>query len=272
MTITVFTSAWNCINAGLVGLIDYYLNFLKVDKFIYADNYSTDDTIKILKRKFKGDKRLVIMNTPYITFSDNDVCALANKLYKEDINEAFIWVDSDEIVYHPDLRQYLLDKKKLGKYFISSLLVNVYNTTDTFKDNINILDNFEMCHEMPVQKSPIIIRSKDHDLRFHGGHHCISVGDVLMEWSTKDRNLLDDIAIFHFCYITPDFFNRRKTLPAKHLLKQGAMFAAISPGGWWLLDDATRQEWARVERSSSVTMQDFLKNRNLIFTLQTKNN
>ena len=51
MTITVFTSAWNCIDAGLVSLVDYYLNFLKVDKFIYADNYSTDDTIKILKRK-----------------------------------------------------------------------------------------------------------------------------------------------------------------------------------------------------------------------------
>ena len=272
MTITVFTSAWNCINAGLVGLIDYYLNFLKVDKFIYADNYSTDDTIKILKRKFKGDKRLVIMNTPYITFSDNDVCALANKLYKEDTNEAFIWVDSDEIVYHPDLRQYLLDKKKVGKYFISSLLVNVYNTTDTFKDNINILDNFEMCHEMPVQKSPIIIRSKDHDLRFHGGHHCISVGDVLMEWSTKDRNILDDIAIFHFCYITSDFFKKRKTLPAKHLLEQGAMFAAISPGGWWLLDDTTSQGWAQAERSTSVPLQDFLKNRNLIFTLQVNNN
>jgi glycosyltransferase involved in cell wall biosynthesis len=263
MTITVFSSAWNCKESGLANLISYYLNTLKVDKFIYADNHSTDGTIDYLKKIFNNDPRLIITFTPYTVFSDDNVGNLANTLYKEDSNDVFIWVDSDEIIYHPNLRQFLAEKKRQGKYFISSQLTNVFNSSNTFNPDIPIMDNFELCCDLPVQKSPIIIRSDKHKIGFAGGHHCIHVDDVLMEWKVNDRSLLDDIAIFHFCYISADFYIKRKTLAKEHLIEQGAEFPAILPGGWWTFDIPWYENMVQWEKSQSISLTEFLTLRNL---------
>lgn len=271
MKITAFTTAWNCEEAGIDSLIDWYLNHLGVDKFIYADNRSTDNTKNLLLSRFKDDKRLCIIDTPYEIFTDDNACDLANSLLEKDDCDVFIWVDSDEIIYHPNFRSFLHEKKNQKKFFISNFLTNVYNCENTFNKNIPIIDNFETCFTFNVQKTPIIIKTDTAKIKFSGGHHVVNYDGVEME-SCKFKNIIDNIAIFHFCYITKDFYVERKTKPKVHLRQNGILFDAIKDDGWWSRDIDTHMLITEAEKQESIPIMEFLEKNYLapLKTFQTK--
>ena len=258
MKITAFTTAWNCETAGIDSLIDWYLNHLKIDKFIYADNHSTDNTKELLISRFKNDERLIITDTPYSIFTDNNACELANSFLEKEDCDAFIWVDSDEIIYHPNLRDLLREKKIQGKFFISNYLTNVYNSKNTFNNFIPIINNFEMCFTFNVQKTPIIIKTDTAKIKFSGGHHVVNYNGVEME-SIKFDNIIDNIAILHFCYITKDFYIERKTSPKNHLRNNNILFDAIKDEGWWSRDIDTHMNIVEAEKQQSIPLAEFLE-------------
>lgn len=264
MKITAFTSAWNCGEAGIDSLIDWYLNHLNVDKFIYADNHSTDNTKELLTSRFGEDTRLIIIDTPYTIFTDDSVCELANNIMQAEECDAFIWVDSDEIIFHPNLRLFLQEKKAQKKFFISNFLTNVYNEKDSFDSKIPIIENFELCYKFDVQKTPIIIKTKDKKIKFSGGHHVVNCDGVEMEHFLFD-NIIDNIAIFHFCYITQDFYTKRKTNPKNHLRQHGIEFDAIKDDGWWSRDIQTQINITNQEKQRSISLIKFKEENQLLY-------
>jgi hypothetical protein len=211
ISITVFTTSWNTYDSGLYQLIDYYLNELKVDKFIYADNYSTYNTIEKLNIRFFEDKRLKICMTPYIVFSDQEATNLANSLLESDENDVFIFIDSDEIIYHPNFKSFLLENKKCGKCFLSNFLTNVFNHNDIIDNNIPFIENFTLCQPISVQKTPIIIKqNKNQNIKFGGGHHFVINKQYRNDYVKNHKITIDTFIIYHFCYLNKKIWIERK--------------------------------------------------------------
>lgn len=52
MTVTVATTRWNEANT-IIPVIRYYLEICKFNKFIYFDNFSSDNTINKIRNNFQ---------------------------------------------------------------------------------------------------------------------------------------------------------------------------------------------------------------------------
>lgn len=229
MKVTVTTVGWNE-SETIIPLIRYYLNICNFDRFIYFDNFSSDDTIEKIKRVFKNDSRVVIKYTPYVGHMPVDEVHLINETMRSDDSDIFFWIDSDEVIYHRNFRSYLEKALQQGRGYIATYMSNVYNDTDTFLDSKeNIIDNFTLCHtnkEKPIFKVPIIIKRKDTVQLFGGGHHSITIdgisyGDFALNPLDKNSFADEYVHLFHFTYINKETYYRRKTLGRERNIKLG---------------------------------------------------
>jgi hypothetical protein len=119
-----------------------------------------------------------------------------------------------------------------------------------------------MCFTFNVQKTPIIIKTDAAKIKFSGGHHVVNCNGVEME-SIKFDNIIDNIVIFHFCYITKDFYIERKTNPKNHLRNNNILFDAIKDEGWWSRDIDTHMSIVEAEKQKSIPLAEFLETNHL---------
>lgn len=220
MKITVSTAGWNEIKT-IIPVISYYLNICNFDKFIYYDNFSDDGTVEKIKAVFSDDSRVVIKQTPYTGHKPVEEVHLMNDTMHSDNSEVFIWIDSDEIIYCRNFRSYLEALYSQKKTYVATYMTNVYNESDTFDEwKANIVDNFTLGITdkiNPVFKVPIIFKHEGTKSFFGGGHHSITVdgisyGDFNSNPLDKNTFADDQVHLFHFTYINPDMYYRRKTL------------------------------------------------------------
>jgi glycosyltransferase involved in cell wall biosynthesis len=103
MTITLYTFCYN-----EQEMLPYFLNHYSkiVDKIVVYNNESTDSSIDILN-SFKGceiEIRDYITNNEY---QEESLIKLKNNCWKNEESDYVIVLDIDEILYHPNLREFL---------------------------------------------------------------------------------------------------------------------------------------------------------------------
>lgn len=103
MKITLYTFCYN-----EKDILPYFLNHYSkiVDKIVVYDNQSTDSSIDILK-SFKGCE---IEIRDYLTnnqIQDDILTRTKNNCWKDDNSDYIIVVDIDELLYHPNLREFI---------------------------------------------------------------------------------------------------------------------------------------------------------------------
>jgi hypothetical protein len=220
MKVTVATTGWNE-SRTIVSVIRYYLNICKFDRFIYFDNFSTDDTLLKITQAFPEDDRVVIKETPYVGHMPVLEVDLINDTMIKDNHDVFFWIDSDEIIYCKDFQGHFKNLKSRKKYYSAMHMSNVFNESNTFNADLeNIIDNFEYVTtdlENPVFKVPILIKHESLNSKFCGGHHTVNInGENIGNYPECKINVEDffdkGIHLFHFTYIDEEMYYTRKTL------------------------------------------------------------
>ena len=108
--IHVYTVCWNE-EQFLPFFLRHYSSF--ADRIVVYDNQSTDSTPDIVRSCPIAELRTFDTNG---SFDDHANINIKNNSYKESCGEAdyVIVVDSDELIYHPDLKRVLLQHKRDG--------------------------------------------------------------------------------------------------------------------------------------------------------------
>lgn len=91
--------------------LKHYSSF--AEKIIVYDNYSTDASVDIIRDCSKAELRLFDTGG---TFDDQEILRIKNSAYKESLGKAdfVIVVDTDELLYHPNIHGLLVKYKRDG--------------------------------------------------------------------------------------------------------------------------------------------------------------
>lgn len=110
MKITLYTICYN-----EQEMLPYFLNHYSkmVDKIVVYDNYSTDNSRQILE-SFKDCEIEIIDYDTNNQYSEESQTNLRNNCWKNDTDSNYIIVvDIDEIIYHPNFREFLSSNKNI---------------------------------------------------------------------------------------------------------------------------------------------------------------
>jgi hypothetical protein len=126
--------------------ITYYLKFFNLDEFYFLILDSQFDIIRdyLLRKKFPSSSFEKVSNGYYGTTTD--ILDKQNKVTNRFLNDNFIvvYADIDEIIYHHDLRNYMLNNLK--DYITPSGIVLIPNSNEQRLDpNRKILSQRKYC-------------------------------------------------------------------------------------------------------------------------------
>jgi hypothetical protein len=184
------------------------------------------------------DPRLRIADVPYDCYSEQNAMKAANILMHLDDSDVFIWVDSDEYLYHPtrNVRDIIEEERYAGKNYITTRLTNVYNETNTYNDSKTLLSQVDLYHqhnrEYGSAKTPVIIKDKTKKIVYGGSNHfCIIDYKVFIDDYDEIPNTL---YLLHTCYLTDQFYIDRKVNAKKRLQSHNIYITALDDEtGWW---------------------------------------
>jgi hypothetical protein len=126
--------------------INYYLKFFKPEEFhfLIVDSEFTPVSKYLLSKEFTDTSFEKVSNKYYGTTSD--ILKTQNEVTNRFLNDNFIviYVDVDEIIYHQDLRNYILNNLK--DYITPSGIVLIPNSSEKYLDpNDKILNQRKYC-------------------------------------------------------------------------------------------------------------------------------
>jgi hypothetical protein len=209
-----------------------------VDRYVFYDDGSTDRTLSILAQHTRTEIRRFPRTDP-----DSFVCseqALSDECWKESRGEAdwVIVTDVDEHLFHPAMRQYLMELLAAGITLIPALGFQMI-TIDVPRDGEVLCDTYPFgAPWAQMMKSSIFNPSEIDEIHFHlGRHRADPVGNVRVP-------KLDKMLLLHYKYLN---FERTR---ARHCqLKEGLGPTDVA-NAWghkyhWSLDEF-RQDWNHV--------------------------
>jgi len=184
--------------------LDYYINFVKVDKIVIYDGDSTDNTHEILKQYPQVE--LIIQkqdgqNDQYLKDTKNN----SWKKYKDDYDWVIV-CDIDEFLYHPNIQEKLSEYKNNG---ISIPITKGYdmitlNFPEFIKGNYlpniitrGISDNHWMGKKIIFDPQKI----EEINYRF-GCHDCDPIGDIKYSHETE-------LFMLHYKWLSHYYLTKR---------------------------------------------------------------
>ncbi len=186
--------------------LDYYINFIKVDKIIIHDGGSTDKTHEILSAYPQVE--LIIekqndANERYITNLRNNYW----KKYKNDF-DWFIVCDMDEFLYHPNIHEKLSEYKKSGISIPLTKGFDMISMDFPKLENGNYITNIiktGFLDEHYFSKRIIFDPTKIEEINYGpGSHHCNPTGDV-------KYNNISEFHVLHYKWLSYDYLINRSS-------------------------------------------------------------
>ena len=188
--------------------LDYYLNFLKVDKILIYDGGSTDGSLEMM-RLYPNKIEVVIQKSEKLDDRElNDLRNNAWKKYRENFDWIFI-CDMDEILYHPDLRNLLISYKEKG---ISIPLIEGFDMiSKVFPKKGDFLPNtIKTGIKEPIFLNKKSIFKSNVDINYHiGSHGCDPTNGVF-----GDK---EEIKLLHYKWLSHEYLTRRSSNVADRL-------------------------------------------------------
>jgi hypothetical protein len=183
--------------------IDYYLNFVKADKIVFADGNSDDGSVEYIKSF--GDKTEIISEN-HVTYSEYDIMRMRNtiwKKYKDDYDWIII-VDADEFLYHPYISDKLEECMNNGITIPSTNGYEMMDKTFPIFTPKNYLTNFinKGFRKHGMDKA-VIFNPKEVDMKYSfGSHQSYPTGNVVHDSNTE-------LKLLHYKFLSLDYLRDR---------------------------------------------------------------
>ncbi len=180
--------------------LDYYTNFVKVDKIVLYDDGSTDNTLNIAR----DYSNVEIIDCTIETFDERNLTKTRNtewKKYKNDYDWLIV-CDIDEILYHPDIRNKLIEYKnngitipKVEGFDMISLEFPEFEKRKYLPEIINRGIKDEKWLNKNIIFNPEKIIDMNYDL---GSHRCEPTGEI--KYSTNY-----DFKLLHYKWLSYEY-------------------------------------------------------------------
>jgi hypothetical protein len=198
--------------------LDYYLNFLKVDKIIFVDGGSDDGSVGLINSY--GNKTEVI-NRDHGQYNEYLLMAERNTLWKS-YKHDYDWIivcDADEFLYHPNFRELLKNYSNLG------ITIPNIKGYDMMSQEFPIFQPSRYITEIITKgirheglDKKIVFNPKKVNMAYSfGSHYCFPEGEVI--YNTKS-----DIILLHYKNLSYEYLlkksrygnNRRSEIAIAH--------------------------------------------------------
>lgn len=198
MKIDIYSFSWN---ESLI--LPYFLRYYEniVDNIIFYDNGSTDGTIELLKNhpKVKMVPWEIVNESAFKTSGK-----IRNNMWKESIGEAD-WVivcDTDEFVYHKNLRDFLEIQRKMGKTLVQTIGYEM--VSDSFPTTSQqIYKEVRTGVRVPKYDKTIVFNpNKITEINYEMGSHKLNpVGEI--------KYCEDKLFLLHYKFLGLDYLLKR---------------------------------------------------------------
>jgi hypothetical protein len=185
--IYLFACCYNEIEV-LPFFLDYYKNFVGVEKFFVFDGGSTDGSLEVL-----ASYNAVVIQENHDTLNDLVLMNFRNNFYKS-YRDQCDWVvvcDMDEFLYHPNLKVRLREMSregvtipKVAGYSMISL------DTPEFENGVYLPNLRKKGRPDPHSANKNLIFNPNIDINYSiGCHHCSPSGNVIFSAEYELKNL-----------------------------------------------------------------------------------
>jgi len=220
--------------------IDYYSNFIGVNKIIIIDGGSTDNTINVIK-DFPNVEFIVRESEK---LDDRELTRIRNEEWKKYRND-YDWIivcDVDEFLYHPDIKNKLLEYKKnnitiplVEGFDMISMDFPLFEKGNYLPDIIKVGIKDEVYLNKKIMFDPVV------DINYRiGCHDCNPVGNV--KFSEKE-----DFKLLHYKWLSYDYLTGKSKLASERLSD-------------WNLEVGAGSHY---EKFSKISMDDYINRYNI---------
>lgn len=183
--------------------LDYYQNFVGVDKIILYDGNSTDNTIKIAKENEIVE--LIVQN--HEKCDERDLMWVRNESWKK-IRNDYDWIivcDADEFLYHPEIRT------KLKEYQDKGITIPLVEGFDMISDIFpefkkgNFLTNIIKTGNKDANflNKKLVFNPRKVDINYEVGcHGCNPTGDIV--WGDKE-----ELKLLHYKWLSYEYVTKK---------------------------------------------------------------
>lgn len=196
--------------------LDYYLNYIKVNKIIIYDGNSTDNTISIIKNwqsKYPEKIELIIQN--HEKCDERELMWIRNESWKSFRNE-YDWqiiCDADEFLYHTNIKNILFEYKNNN---ITIPLISGYDMiTDNFPTQVSgkfLPDLIKTGNYTPIWLNKnIIFNPRKVNINYDFGCHSCNPNGEIKYSQTSELKLL------HYKWLSYEYIIQKTNYQYKRL-------------------------------------------------------
>jgi hypothetical protein len=183
--------------------IDYYLNFVGVDKIIFSDGNSDDGSIEYIKTF--GDKTEVIIED-HKEYHESNLTGSRNEIWKKYKNDYdwFIVADADEFLYHPNIKEKIVEYREKGITVPTVFGYEMYSTEfPKFEQGTYLPSLIKKGEKRFGLNKCIIFDPKNVNMRYSfGSHQSYPDGNVVQNSDT-------DLYMLHYKYLSHEYLVKK---------------------------------------------------------------